>query len=180
MRKNDWLAFAMVMILTAACFTISCAKEVTQSQPSQPPAPEAQNAQVKPAEESQPAETPQAAVGSGEAGRSAFMDEKIYFEFDSALLSGQARQILIGKADYLRSNSNLTVTVQGHCDERGTEAYNMALGQRRAESVKTFLVDLGILTDRLSTISYGEEQPAVPGSNESAWGQNRRVQFVID
>ena len=72
------------------------------------------------------------------------------------------------------------MTVEGHCDERGTAAYNLALGQRRAESAKRFLVDLGISTDRLETISYGEERPVATGHNETSWGYNRRAQFVIN
>jgi peptidoglycan-associated lipoprotein len=110
----------------------------------------------------------------------AFVNENIHFGFDSFVLSGQAQQILNSKADYLRANTGITVTVEGHCDERGTEAYNIALGERRAESVKNFLVNLGISANRLNTISYGEERPIAMGQNEAFWAKNRRAQFVIN
>jgi len=78
----------------------------------------------------------------------------------------------------LRTHSEIMITVEGHCDERGTDAYNIALGERRAEAVKNFLVDLGISANRLNTISYGEERPIVLGQNESSWAKNRRAQLV--
>jgi peptidoglycan-associated lipoprotein len=93
-------------------------------------------------------------------------------------LTERARSSLTNKAQYLLFHPDVPVTIEGHCDSRGTEAYNMALGERRAESVKMFLVDLGIGADRLSTISYGEERPIDRGHNETAWAKNRRVQFV--
>jgi peptidoglycan-associated lipoprotein len=108
------------------------------------------------------------------------LDENINFAFDSAVLSDNARQILNRKADYLRTYPGINVTVEGHCDERGTEAYNIALGERRAQSVKNFLVNLGISTDRLNTVSYGEERPVDKGHNEASWAKNRRAQFVIN
>jgi len=115
-----------------------------------------------------------------EAAAMAFVTENIYFAFDSATLSDQAQEILNGKAEYLRSNSGVAITVEGHCDARGTDAYNMALGERRAESVRGFLVDLGISADRLHTLSYGEERPVAMGQNEASWAKNRRAQFVIN
>jgi len=95
-------------------------------------------------------------------------------------LSDQAQQILNSKADYLSTNPGVEVTVGGHCDDRGTNAYNIALGERRAESAKKYLVDLGISANRLKTISYGEERPIAIGQNEASWFQNRRAQFVIN
>jgi len=183
MKNDKWLVFAMVMILATVFFTVSCSKKSIQTEPSQAPAPKAENADVTPADvkpmgESPSAGSPEMASVSDEADKPAFMDETIYFEFDSALLSSQAREILIGQADYLRGNVNVRLILEGHCDERGTEAYNMALGQRRADAVKKFLSDMGIPTDRLTTISYGEERPALMGRNESAWAQNRRVQYL--
>ena len=183
MRRNKRLAFALVMILAAVVFTVSCSKKTMQTEASQTPAAQAettdlQSADVKSMEADQPGESPEVASVSHEADKPAFIDKTIYFEFDSALLSSQAREILISQADYLRSNANVRLTLEGHCDERGTEAYNIALGQRRADAVKTFLMDMGIPTDRLTTISYGEERPAVIGRNESAWAQNRRVQYL--
>jgi len=80
----------------------------------------------------------------------------------------------------LNTNSGVTVTVEGHCDDRGTETYNIALGERRAESVKKFLVDLGVSANQLNTVSYGEERPIAMGQDEVSWAKNRRAQFVIN
>ena len=187
MKRNKSLAFAALMIVAAAVFTVSCSKKTMQTEPSQTPAPQAEQtvvtptdakpADAKPMEESRTDRSSSTAIASDAVEQTAFIDKKIYFEFDSDMLSSQAREILIRQADYLRSNIDVRLTLEGHCDERGTEAYNMALGQRQADSVKNFLVDMGIPTDRLTTISYGEERPAVMGRNESAWAQNRRVQY---
>jgi peptidoglycan-associated lipoprotein len=108
-----------------------------------------------------------------------FENEDILFEFDSASLSVEAQEILRAKAAWLRENSRARVVIEGHCDERGTNEYNLALGDRRAFSSKSFLVDLGISEDRLTTISYGEEQPVDTSPTEEAWAKNRRAHFVI-
>lgn len=108
-----------------------------------------------------------------------FVNENVYFGFDDATLTRQAREILAQKAEWLRSHPDVEVVIEGHCDERGTKEYNMALGQRRAQSIKNFLVNAGIDADRLDTISYGEERPADPRNNEEAWAKNRRGHFRI-
>ena len=108
-----------------------------------------------------------------------FENEDIFFEFDSASLSIEAQEILRRKAEWLRENPHARVTIEGHCDERGTTEYNLALGDRRAFSAKSFLVDLGIDESRLTTISYGEERPLDPQSTEDAYQKNRRAHFVI-
>lgn len=112
--------------------------------------------------------------------RMAFENEDIYFAFDSAALSQEAQAILRKKAAFLKAHPNIRVTIEGHCDERGTNEYNLALGEARAKAAKAFLVDLGIPAERLATISYGEERPIVKGSNEEAWAKNRRAHFVIE
>lgn len=114
-----------------------------------------------------------------EAAKASFVNEDVYFNFDDATLSEEARQVLQQKVSWLRENSGISVLIEGHCDERGTEEYNIALGQRRAESVKSFLINAGVSASRLNTISYGEERPADFGKNESAWAKNRRAHFRI-
>lgn len=109
-----------------------------------------------------------------------FESESIYFEFDSAALSPVAQSVLSGKADFLRDNLGSQVIIEGHCDERGTPEYNLALGDRRAESAKNFLVNLGIDAARFTTVSYGEESPVDTGHNEDAWSQNRRAKFLVE
>jgi len=185
MTKNEWLNFALVMILFAMFFTVSCAKQVVQNEPVSTTQPEVSTASDRPAEAAEPAKQLQedrlrAEAAASEAAGMAFVNENIPFSFDSSVLSDQAQQILHSKADYLRANSGVTVTVEGHCDERGTEAYNIALGERRAESVKNFLVDMGISANRLKTISYGEERPIAMGQDEASWGKNRRAQFMVN
>jgi peptidoglycan-associated lipoprotein len=185
MRKNEWLNFALVMILFAMFFTVSCAKQVVQTEPVSTTQPEVSTASDRPAEAAEQAKQLQedrlrAEAAASEAAGMAFVNENIPFSFDSSVLSDQAQQILNSKADYLRANSGVTVTVEGHCDERGTEAYNVALGERRAESVKNFLVDLGISANRLKTISYGEERPIAMGQDEASWAKNRRAQFMVN
>ena len=113
------------------------------------------------------------------AARDAFVNEHIHFDFDKSTLTPAAREILRAKAMWLRNNVDASVVIEGHCDERGTTEYNLALGDRRAKAAKDFLVDMGISASRLSTISYGEERPLDPGSNEAAWAKNRRAQFVL-
>ena len=111
--------------------------------------------------------------------RDMFENDDVQFEFDSAKLSMEAQDILRQKAEWLKENPRAKIIIEGHCDERGTNEYNLALGDRRAFSAKTFLVDLGIATSRLTTVSYGEERPIDSRADEDAWAKNRRAHFVI-
>ncbi len=108
-----------------------------------------------------------------------FAPETIYFDFDDYTIKPEAQEKLSALAQNMKSATGSVVQVEGHCDERGSNEYNLALGERRAQSVKDYLVNLGVEAGRLSTISYGEEKPVADGHNESAWGQNRRAQFVM-
>jgi peptidoglycan-associated lipoprotein len=109
----------------------------------------------------------------------AFESEKIYFDYDRADLKPEAQATLEKKARLLESNPSYSVTIEGHCDERGTNEYNLALGERRADAAKKYLGSLGISGDRITTISYGEEKPVAAGHNESSWSQNRRDEFKL-
>ena len=106
--------------------------------------------------------------------------DRVFFDYDKSDIKAEGRQVLQRQADWLKKYGNVTVTVEGHCDERGTREYNLALGERRANAVKKMLVALGVAPNRVSTISYGKERPAVVGSNEAAWAQNRRGVTVIN
>lgn len=103
----------------------------------------------------------------------------VYFAFDQSNLSEEARQRLASNADFMRENSDLVFRIEGHADERGTNDYNLALGNRRASSAADYLVSLNIDPSRLETISYGEERPFCTESTESCWSRNRRAHFVI-
>lgn len=103
----------------------------------------------------------------------------VYFDYDRYDLSAESRGVLSKLADWLIEHGDFEMTVEGHCDERGTTEYNLALGERRAEAAKAYLKNLGVDAVRITTISYGEELPVDPGSTEDAWSKNRRDHFVI-
>jgi len=106
--------------------------------------------------------------------------DRVFFGYDSAELDSDALELLQDQVAWLKQNSDVSVTIEGHCDERGTREYNLALGEKRAQSVKNYLIGLGINPDRVSTISYGKERPAVVGSNDGAWAQNRRSVTIVN
>ena len=110
-------------------------------------------------------------------GQSTFVD--IHFDFDKYNLKSEYRAILKKDADWLAKHEKFNVLIEGNCDERGTSEYNLALGQRRAEEARKYLVELGIDKKRIKTISYGKEKPLDPGHSEEAWGKNRRDHFVV-
>ncbi|MGB0682489.1 MAG: peptidoglycan-associated lipoprotein Pal [Magnetovibrionaceae bacterium] len=104
----------------------------------------------------------------------ASVGDRVFFDYDSYSLTSAARQTLEGQAAWMKRYPAVRIAVEGHADERGTREYNLALGDRRANAVKDYLVALGIAPGRITTISYGKERPVAFGSNESAWAQNRR------
>ena len=175
MQKKMWLMIALLLVIPGLLFAVGCQKKtVTQAKA---PAPAA-----APAPAPAPAKAPEKAPAPvTPAGISAMiMQEDIYFDFDRSTLTPSAQDNLMRKAAWLRANSDAIVTIEGHCDERGTNEYNLALGDRRADSAKAFLVDLGIAASRLTTISYGEERPVCTQSNEECWAKNRRGNFVVN
>jgi peptidoglycan-associated lipoprotein len=106
--------------------------------------------------------------------------DRVFFDYDKSDLSPEARATVEALAAWMNSYPATTIGIEGHCDERGTREYNLALGERRASSVHDYLVALGVAPNRLTTISYGKERPAVLGSNEESWAQNRRDVFVVN
>lgn len=112
--------------------------------------------------------------------RERFINQDIFFEFDSSTLSADSQAILKAKAEWMTRNAHLSIVIEGHCDNRGTTEYNLALGERRAESVKRFMQDLGLPDSRIRTTSFGEERPLDPGNDEDAWAKNRRAHFEFD
>jgi peptidoglycan-associated lipoprotein len=103
----------------------------------------------------------------------------LFFAYDSSEVSAEGRAVLDANAAVLRQNQTWTVTIEGHCDERGTAEYNLALGERRAVAAREYFISLGIQAARLRTVSYGKEFPFDPGQSEDAWARNRRAHFVI-
>jgi peptidoglycan-associated lipoprotein len=106
--------------------------------------------------------------------------DRVFFDTDQSGVNAEGRKTLERQAQWLKRYPNLTVTIEGHCDERGLREYNLALGDRRATAAKDMLVALGVDANRIKTISYGKERPAVVGSDESAYAQNRRAVTVVD
>ncbi len=104
--------------------------------------------------------------------------QRIHFDFDKAVIRPDAREVLKQNAEYLLANPGVRIRIEGHCDERGTTEYNLALGERRAKAAYQYLMDLGIDPNRMTIISYGEEMPLDPRHNEEAWAKNRRAEFV--
>ena len=168
-------------IMPAMLFTASCAKKVVSTEPIADQQAEVTAGVV---EESSVAESDiaeaEALAAQEKAAREMFVSADIYFEFDSSVLSSSAQDILKLKGTWMLKNPGGSVIIEGHCDERGTSEYNIALGDRRAESVKQFMADLGVAPERLTTISYGEERPLDPAHNEAAWTINRRAHFTLE
>ena len=172
MKKRVFANLLMALMVAGLFLTVSCAQKKVTSDPQS----------TQPSEETAPADTapanPLKPVATGDPDVD-FINLDIYFEFDSADLTTEAQTLLQGKAGYLQTKSTVNVIIEGHCDERGTTEYNLALGERRARSARDFLLDLGISGSRLSFISYGEEKPADSGHNEDAWERNRRGHFEL-
>ncbi len=189
MRSRLALVFA-VLLLLPFLFAGSCqkTKPISTGQ-SEAPAPKAVAAQPPAAEPkkevtetfpTQPvSSSPIAEPTIDELNRNGVL-KTVYFEYDKSDLSDATRATLQSNASWLKSHPGRAVRVEGHCDERGTVEYNLALGQRRAASVKDYLVGLGIDASRLKTVSYGKERPADPGHDDAARAKNRRAEFVIE
>jgi peptidoglycan-associated lipoprotein len=194
MRKRFWVCLALLLLIPGFMFATSCAKKQVVSEPAVTAEEEDAEARRLAAErERQEALEKQRLREEGladeakarmqreaRAARERFLDENIYFEFDKSRLLPESKAVLRVKAEWLKANPEARAIIEGHCDERGTNEYNLALGDRRAQSAKTYLVDLGIAAERLTCISYGEERPLDPGHDEAAWAKNRRDQFVIE
>ncbi len=175
MAMRPVLSNVTLVALILTFLFVGCSKE-------EPPPPTAE-AQPRPAAPPPPppapVPTPPPGPSISQQAFQEFQNQDVYFDFDKYDLRTDARTTLDRKASFLNQNSSVRVQVEGHCDERGTNEYNMALGERRANAAKQYLTTAGISAGRLSTISYGEERPLDPGHTEAAWARNRRAHFVI-
>ena len=196
MKRKMWIVLALLCVISVFLFTASCSKQSVKAdlQDVKDAAAKQESARVAaaPAPASAPApvvkKAPEPVGPSVEeiaakekaAALKTVVNEDIYFDYDSAVLSAAAQNVLKNKSIILGKYSGVSVTIEGHCDERGTNEYNLALGERRAESAKSFLVNLGVNSSRLKTISYGEEKPVDAGHEEGAWSKNRRAHFVTE
>lgn len=174
MKKKIWIIMTLLVVVAGFMLTVACQKRVAVQQ--QPVVVE-EKEEVVVVEEKK--EEP-VVVPKETKIDTMVMEEDVYFDFDKSNLSPAAQDNLLLKAEWLRENPGVTITIEGHCDERGTNEYNLALGDRRADSTKAFLVNLGISASRLTTISYGEERPVCTQQNEECWAKNRRANFVLN
>ena len=182
-----WMVSLLIVALTLA--VVACGPK---PQPTPPPPPVIQETPPPPPQVEPPAAPPMEKdpvekhwyddlnlkALNDEAVRRGF-NPNIYFDLDKSDLKPEAREKLAANATFLKDNPDLKVTLEGHCDERGTEDYNRALGDRRANASKDYVSSLGVASGRMSTISYGEERPVCTESNESCWWQNRRTFFYL-
>jgi peptidoglycan-associated lipoprotein len=182
-RPLAWIAIAASLNL----FAVACAKKTpppadlggsTVSKPSAP----AEDVSAKPRPEV--SDKTQDPLAGDIAAVNEYLQKNgllgdVYFEFDKADLTEESRARLARNAEWLRSNPQFTVTIEGHCDERGTNEYNLALGERRASAARDYVGSLGVAPTRLRTISYGEERPKCMESTEGCWSLNRRASFLV-
>jgi peptidoglycan-associated lipoprotein len=180
MQKNLWRTLALLLISLHLVFTVSCHKKSVAVETGTNTTDQTGGYDPSTADQSDIGEEYLHSTTAEDNGDSNIvLQENIFFEYDKATLTPKAREILTNNGKWLKLKSDILITIEGHCDERGTNAYNIALGDRRAESVKTFLVDLGIERSRLATVSFGEERPLDLGHGEAAWTRNRRAHFLI-
>lgn len=192
MKNRVWINLVMAVLVAGLFLTVSCSKTKLAPQEATIESKESVEAQTKAAGGStggtvsqsdlddQAAAEAALKAAKAEAAKKRFQDKDIHFEYDSSELSSMAKFLIKDKADWLKENSGVTITIEGHCDERGTTDYNLALGERRAAAVKDYLINLGIGASRINTISYGEEKPVDMGKSEAAYRKNRRAHFSID
>jgi peptidoglycan-associated lipoprotein len=192
MRSRWALSGLLVLVTVVALSAGACHKKVPPVARPIPPPPPAPTA-VAPAKPPTPAEpvrepavVPPAPITEDRVS-AATLDEinrnsplkPIFFDYDRSDISTESQRILDANAEVLKRNSTWVITIEGHCDERGTAEYNLALGERRATSARTYLVSLGIPGDRIRTVSYGKEFPFDPAHTDEAWAKNRRGHFVV-
>jgi len=173
LRKGSFIILLLVLVLALA----ACAKKsVTEIEPVAEPEPMVTEPVAEPpVVKVEKTAEPEPVVS--EPVVQAVELKTIYFEYDSHRLTEDAREILAANVALLHKDAEKRIVIEGHCDERGSDSYNLALGERRAQATRTYLETLGVLPQRCTVVSYGEERPAVIGHNEKAWDKNRRVEF---
>jgi peptidoglycan-associated lipoprotein len=174
---------ALVALGASGCAKKQVKTEQAQIQPQQPAAPpEAPAAPEAKEGEGKVAEAPPGPKEQPEPVESARAEKAlrdVHYDYDSFVIRPEDAAILQGNADWMKANPQASVIIEGHCDDRGTVEYNLALGERRAEASKNYMVSLGITPDKIKTISYGKSKPLDPAENEEAWAKNRRAHFVV-
>ncbi len=192
MQRGSAARIAAVLLVVMALVTSACGKKKSPVMRPMPEPPPATTTPATPTTPTPPQPVAEQPIVPPEPVAEPSIDSKpldelnkegllkpAFFQYDASDLSQEAQQTLNDDAALLKQHPTWAVTIEGHCDERGTAEYNLALGERRAVAARTYLVSLGIAADRLHTVSYGKEFPFDPGHDESAWAKNRRAHFVI-
>ena len=179
----------LAVLVTVACGAGACAKKnppVARPMPPPPVTAETPRPPAPPPPTSEPAPVPPMPVTDDAVGSKSLDDinrdsplKPLFYALDQSEVDASGQQVLQANADVLKRYGSWQVTVEGHCDERGTAEYNLALGERRAVAARNYLVSLGIAADRIKTVSYGKEFPFDPAHTEAAWAKNRRAHFVV-
>ena len=192
MNKRVWINLVMAVLVAGLFLTVSCAKKTFVSDATTTEDQEKSQAEAKAKAEAEAERIAQQNIANQmakekelkeakmQAAKREFEDQDIHFEYDSSKLSSMAKMLLKEKAAWLKANYSASVIIEGHCDNRGTTEYNLALGEQRASAVKAYLINLGVSATRFNTISYGEEQPLDLSQTEQAFSKNRRAHFAID
>lgn len=168
MSSKKMLYLATLMVLVLGLSLTGCSKKATDSAQ--------QGAGADGAGSAESLETADSGIMEG---RTSGPMVPVYFEFDSSSITGEQVQRIQTDADFIKKNRDLKIRIEGNCDPRGTQEYNLALGERRAQAAKTYLVKLGVGAEQLTTVSFGEEKLLLFGHDEISWAQNRRDDFVI-
>ena len=182
-RRIIWTFLLAISMVVTACAKKAPKTSDVNAAPVATPAPATDvNAQARPAvvdpTENDPLKDPDLARINDYLAKQGLLGD-VFFEYDKADLRDDARARLSSNADWLRSHPEFEVTIEGHCDERGTNEYNLALGNRRAAAALAYLKTLGVAEDRFETISFGKEKPLCTEGNEKCWSQNRRAEFKL-
>jgi peptidoglycan-associated lipoprotein len=181
-KITGWLAALVLAVVLVGCGGTPAPEPEPEPEPQveEPTVDEAAERAAREAEEQRRREEEERRRAVAERNRVlAVIAERVHFDFDKSDIRPDAAEVLQRKVTVLREYPGVQLRIEGHCDERGSNEYNLALGQRRAEAVRRYLVSYGVDVGRFATISYGEERPAMRASNEDAWAQNRRAEFTV-
>lgn len=176
---NGGVVLRLALVATAAASLAACTRPKPAPTPAPTPAPQPQAPPATPLPPSTPAPVPTGPVAGSQQDFVVNVGDRVYFDTDSHDVRDDARPLLEAQAGWLRRYASVKVRIEGNADERGTREYNLALGARRANAVRDFLVAQGVTADRISTISFGKEQPIDAGSGEESWQKNRNARTAI-
>jgi len=173
MRRSPWTLILLIAVALTLALTSGCSSRKKVEGGAEPPPPPPTQTEAPPVEEPPPPATTPPTDENAQANL-----QDAYFDYDDAALRDDAKSALEANAKYMEGHTRVNVVIEGHCDERGSVEYNLALGEKRARAAKEYLTTYGINAGRITTISYGKERPFDPGHNEEAWARNRRAHFL--